>query len=298
MLDRLVGLGATRPTKVTEARRAGTEGARMEYAYETVARALRDEILTGTHPPGDLLPTIPDLIERFGVSRVTVRGAIKLLTTEGLVFTGHLNGKRGTIVRARGRINHYPTDALRPDRPRTNFDSFVESATKSGRKPSGRFDMRIVVPPPEIATRLGIPTDELVVQRTSYQFIDDEPWSRERSYIPVDIARTAGLNTPHDIPTGFLRQLAERGFREIAFRDEITDERADAEEAADLSIPTGAPLLVQTRTGATAERVTRVTRTIRLGGRARLIWETGDNEGFDVIRQTRKQPVGSRGDSA
>ncbi|MGH3755495.1 MAG: hypothetical protein ACRDRP_22935 [Pseudonocardiaceae bacterium] len=85
-----------------------------------------------------------------------------------------------------------------------------------------------------------------------------------------------------------MRRLREAGFAEIAFVDEVTDENAGPDDAADLAIPIGSSLLVQTRTGATAQRVTRVTKTVRVGGRNRLVWEMGDPNGLDVIRAARQ----------
>jgi GntR family transcriptional regulator len=264
---------------------------RVPHAYEAIAATLRSEILDNTWPAGSVLPTIPDLTERFGVSRITVRGAIEQLVSEGLVYTGYLQGRRGTIVRRRGRVDHFPTDAINPARPASQRDSFEESVLKAGRRPSKKFVMRVEVAPPEIAARLGADPDELVVQRTVYQYVDDEPWSRERSYFPADLAQQTGIDTPHDIPQGTLRRLREAGFAEIAFVDEVTDENAGPEDAADLAIPIGSPLLVQTRTAATAQRVTRVTKVVRSGGRNRLVWEMGDPSGLDVIRKARQEEL-------
>lgn len=54
---------------------------------EIVLRHLRSEILDGELPPGANLPTEGQLVERFGVSRSTIREAIRVLETEGFVAT-------------------------------------------------------------------------------------------------------------------------------------------------------------------------------------------------------------------
>jgi GntR family transcriptional regulator len=273
------------------------EAKRVPHAYEAVATELRAEILQGTWPAGSLLPTIPDLVERFGVSPITVRGGLQQLAAEGLVYTGYANGRRGTIVRSRRRIDHYVTDALRPDRPASNWDSFSEQVLRAGRTPTKRFMMKIETAPPEIAARLGLAPDELLVQRTVYQMVDGEPYSRERSYFPLDLAREVGLDTPHDIPQGTLRRLREVGYAEEAFVDEAADQQAGPEEAQDLFIPVGTTLSVQTRTAATATRLTRVTQTIRLGGRSTLIWETGADAGLNLIRSTREHALNGKNEA-
>lgn len=53
--------------------------------YQQVANDLIAAIRNGTYPVGSLLPTESDLCERFGVSRYTVREALRQLTRLGLV---------------------------------------------------------------------------------------------------------------------------------------------------------------------------------------------------------------------
>ncbi len=53
--------------------------------YQTIADALRTDVVEASFPPGGLLPSEKDLSERFKVSRVTVRRALELLREEGLV---------------------------------------------------------------------------------------------------------------------------------------------------------------------------------------------------------------------
>lgn len=56
-------------------------------AYQMLADALRARILTRELKPGDRLPIEPDLAELYGVSRSTVREALRVLTSQGLVST-------------------------------------------------------------------------------------------------------------------------------------------------------------------------------------------------------------------
>lgn len=59
--------------------------ARQLRLYEDVAKQLREAILTRVYSPGDRLPTEPQLMRQFGVSRAVVRQATLLLEHEGLV---------------------------------------------------------------------------------------------------------------------------------------------------------------------------------------------------------------------
>jgi DNA-binding FadR family transcriptional regulator len=56
-------------------------------AYEVLAAALRAQILSGELKPGDRLPVEPDLSAQYGVSRSTVREALRVLSSQHLVTT-------------------------------------------------------------------------------------------------------------------------------------------------------------------------------------------------------------------
>lgn len=258
-------------------------------AYVEIAETLAEEIADGTWPSGTLLPTHKELQKRFGVSRITVTSAIDELGKQGMVYSGYVNGRRGIIVRPTGRTNHFATDSFRSDRGHSSYDAFAENARKVGRTPSKRFDMRMAKPSPWIADRLGVPHAEVVVIRVTHQYLDGEPWARETSYYAQDLAREVGLDTTEDLPQGTIRALKDAGYEEIARVDEVTDESATPSDAADLAVPVGAPLLVQTRTAACNSRVTRVSQFHRLGRRNRLIWEVGDASALDLIRKSRQE---------
>lgn len=63
--------------------------------YLQVARALKEEIVSGVHPVGSQLPTEDELGERFSVSRYTVREALRRLREENLVSSRQ---GAGTVV--------------------------------------------------------------------------------------------------------------------------------------------------------------------------------------------------------
>ena len=58
-------------------------------AYAMVEEAIRDMILSGKLGTGDLLPGEHDLAAQLGVTRPTVREAIRKLESSGLVERGH-----------------------------------------------------------------------------------------------------------------------------------------------------------------------------------------------------------------
>lgn len=78
--------------------------AKPARAPEVVAGAIRRRILGGELGPGDVLPTESELVSRFGVSRETIRVALRLLEAEGLTTTSQ--GRGGV------RIHHPEPDRI------------------------------------------------------------------------------------------------------------------------------------------------------------------------------------------
>ena len=55
--------------------------------YQEIADRLRAQIDSGALPPGERLPSEPEIVRMFDASRNTVRLALALLTNQGLVVT-------------------------------------------------------------------------------------------------------------------------------------------------------------------------------------------------------------------
>lgn len=71
---------------------------KLALRYVQIADLIRQRIARGVWPEGHQLPTLEALVEEFGVARVTVRQAIKLLADEGLLSPQQ---GRGTFVTRR-----------------------------------------------------------------------------------------------------------------------------------------------------------------------------------------------------
>lgn len=63
--------------------------------YMTVLDALTADIKAGKYKPGDKIPSDAELVQRFGVARMTARRAVGVLRERGLVRT---EWGRGTFV--------------------------------------------------------------------------------------------------------------------------------------------------------------------------------------------------------
>lgn len=88
--------GSKRTVRSTAA--ASRQSAAGEALYLHVVQALKDEIVSGVYAVGSQLPTEEELCARFGVSRYTVREALRRLREDGLVMSRQGSGT--TVVPA------------------------------------------------------------------------------------------------------------------------------------------------------------------------------------------------------
>jgi DNA-binding FadR family transcriptional regulator len=100
----------------------------VDRAASVIARQLRRQIVRGELTEGDTLPSEADLVTQFGVSRPTLREAIRVLESESLVVVKR--GSRGGIEVSVPRVEiaaHY-AGLLLEYQQATLADVFVASA--------------------------------------------------------------------------------------------------------------------------------------------------------------------------
>lgn len=74
-----------------------------------IVQALGEDILSGRYAPGAKLPPEPELLARFGVSRTSLREAIKTLSAKGLLVA---KTRVGTKVADRESWNYFDPEVL------------------------------------------------------------------------------------------------------------------------------------------------------------------------------------------
>jgi len=146
-------------------------------AYTKIYNVLRDRILNGIYPAGDKLPPERVLCESLGVSRITVRHAIRLLEEQGLIerFQG-----RGTFVRS-----------AQPQKlPIINGD-FVGSMRKEAPHLQRQLlNFGQVVPPPAIAEAFGLVKTETCLLLERADILDGQAIAYDRGYLPLRFNRS------------------------------------------------------------------------------------------------------------
>lgn len=113
---------------------------------ERVLAALRQEIIAGRLRPGDRLVE-RELAERFGVSRVPVREAIRALVAEGFV---HFETPRRTVVR---RLT--PTDVAELFELREALEVYAAGLAASRATPQDLAEVEALLDSAAVATEAG-----------------------------------------------------------------------------------------------------------------------------------------------
>ncbi|WP_027507303.1 FadR/GntR family transcriptional regulator [Rhodococcus sp. UNC23MFCrub1.1] len=74
-----------------------TESAQPARVYQLIADKIENAVLSGELKPGDRLPSERELVQQYGVSRPTVREALRVLESNHLVKS-RLGDRRGPVV--------------------------------------------------------------------------------------------------------------------------------------------------------------------------------------------------------
>lgn len=253
----------------------GQDGPMVKPLYRQVADALRAEIADGVLGPGSDLPSERELRERFDASRNTVRQGLQVLVAEGLLVSA-----QGRAYQVRSQevftLNASRFENLQFSQ-REDGDSYSNEVLHAGRAPRQEFRVQMVKAPVEVAERLGIPSGSPAVLRFCRRFVDDLPWSTQATYYPKWLVdETPRLAEPDDIEEGTTRYLADHGAEQIGYHDELFTRMPAPQEADDLQVGPGVPVLIWLRTGFTSENPVRCTRTTFRGDLNHITYELGD----------------------
>jgi len=142
-------------------------------AFRQIADHLRAVIEQGELREGDQLPSEAQLMEHYGVARMTVRNALQQLQAEGLTFSQH---GRGVYVRSRPPVRRLASDRFARRHREVGKAAFIAEADKVGAKPG--VDMIRVSeedPAADIAERLGLRGDDRAVVRRRRYLLDGRP---------------------------------------------------------------------------------------------------------------------------
>lgn len=198
---------------------------------ESCADAIATAISTGAYSPGAQLPAEAQMASNLGVSRATLRDALRQLQDRDLIIRRH---GRGTFV------------AKRPIRKDLNRNFGITAMIRSGGyRPGTRgLEVRAEEADRELAQSLGLAPGDRVTVVERIRLADDRPvvWSRDavpRRYL--DVADAEAMSGDEASLYGLLHKLHQvTVYRGVA---ELSPKSATAYLADRLEVRRGAPLL-------------------------------------------------------
>lgn len=159
--------------------------------YHQLFEVLHDDILSGKLKPGDMLPSESELIEKYGVSRITVRKVFDMLVKEGLI---HRERGRGSFV-SQPRLEHGLSRIV----------NFTEDMLQRGFKPGTEVLYIGTVEASEyVAEKLNVPVNEELVRLDRLRLADNEPMCVEHAHL---VARYFPDIAQYDFAAHSLREI-------------------------------------------------------------------------------------------
>lgn len=240
--------------------------------YKQIADHLREAVARGRLREGDQLPSEARLMSHYGVARMTVRNALRLLQEEGLITAEH---GRGVYVRARPPVRRLASDRFAREHRKEGKAAFIIESEQASAVPL--VDMLKVTEEPasgDIADRLCIDDEAPVVMRSRRYSLDDRPVEMAVSYIPADLARGTPIAESNSGPGGIYARLEEQGHTLERFTEEVTARMPTPEESRMLALSPGVPVFRLVRTAyATDGRVVEVCDTVMAADAYLLAYE-------------------------
>jgi GntR family transcriptional regulator len=238
--------------------------------HAQVEEALLVSIADGVLSPGSRLPAEDHLVERFAVSRTTIRTAIQSLVARGQV----------EIRRGKGTFVTQPTIT----QELTELSGFIEDRQAHGPEPSARvLDRRLVAASETVARQLSLQRGAVVARIQRVRLGAGTPLSFDETYLPQELGEKIMADDLENQPVFSLLQqkyatpLLEAEYRLAAVASHGTVARA-------LGIEAGSPIFLIERTSFSANR--------RPVDYERLYYR-GDHIRF-VTRFARRAPLGVR----
>jgi GntR family transcriptional regulator len=176
--------------------------------------------------PGSPAPSERELVQRFGVARMTVRQALDALVTEGLLE--RVPG-RGTFV-ARAKID-----------VQVRLSSYTEEMARRGMTASSQTLLaRMEAAGPGVARALEISEGDKVVHWQRIRFADGAPMCVENAYM-ADSIIPEFLENP--LPESLYAEFKRRDLLPTWGEDSVDADLARPDEAELLGIEPGSPVL-------------------------------------------------------
>ena len=241
--------------------------------YKQIADDLREQITSGTLPPGSQLLTEPELAAAHGASRSTVRLAVGLLIQQGLVETRQGIGTYVTEPATPLTVVLSREEDWRAGEP---ADAALQPTGEPADWPTTeKFQAETTSANAEAAAALQLAEGALIVVRRTRRYLDKDPWCLVASYYPAAIVKGTPLEQAGQSTQSASLVLAEHGHQPAGYRDHIYARMPDNIETAFFQLTSPIPVTVVSRTAYDTAGPIRLTQYIYRADRVRIRHELG-----------------------
>ncbi|MBH3283829.1 GntR family transcriptional regulator [Serratia marcescens] len=197
--------------------------------YLQIAEQLEQRINSGEFPPGSMFPTEQELQQQFGVSRVTIRKALAILTGGDYLY----------------RVRGSGTYVKMPQAEHNAFvlSGFFEEVSAQGKIPSSRLlHFSVETADAIIARKLCLEEKDMQIYKIiRLRLIDGAPEVLEYTYMPLMLFPDLSVEVMMRSKYHYIEK--EKGYRISLSRQDIIAENADTNTSELLSVPEKYPLL-------------------------------------------------------
>jgi GntR family transcriptional regulator len=239
-------------------------------AYRQVADDLRARIAAGEYQQGARLPSERELIEVYAVSRPTIRDAVGLLRTEGVVIAEH---GRGLFVKPPVTVRRLARTRLSRAARDRNEGAFLGDAAGEGFTASSSVNVRFEPADERTAELLAVPAGTQVTVRDRIMHADGLPIQIAVSRLPRELTRGTAIEQVDTGTGGAYARLEDAGHALASFTEYVRARMPSAGERSSLQLGASVPVIVVTRVAYTAARPVEVNDIVLSADRYELAYE-------------------------
>lgn len=204
---------------------------RVVPLYYQVEHIIRQRITSGEYPPGTQIPPENQLSKEMGVSRVTLREALRGLVREKVLVS--VQGK-GTFV-----AQHPPTGL-----PAMKFTGFLEELYDQVQKVTVKdVDVNRVAVTDELRTILNVdPSESQVVRIKRLRYVNDAPYAFTINFLPLELGNKIQEKDLYRVPLLWILQ-EQLKIPITRAHETVEAAAADPEIAEKLDLPVLSPVM-------------------------------------------------------
>ena len=212
--------------------------------YQRIADSLREAIQSGQYGPGDRLPGENDLMAAHGVARMTARQALSVLKDEGIAES---RKGAGVFVRSFRPLRRRGIQRLSQDQWGSGR-SIWAADTENRTLEVDQVTVSEEAAPDGVERVLDLVDGETVCVRRRRYVLDGKPVLLATSYLPTSVVAGSAITQADPGAGGIYARLAALGYKPVHFREEIRSRMPTKDEAAQLGISAGTPVIRVCRT--------------------------------------------------